>query len=54
LRAEGYWQRCVFDDSISLQQMLDHPITGDYLATCRHNDEWRFPQSVQLIFIQGA
>jgi len=48
---EGYLQRCVFDDSISLQQMLDHPITGDYLATCQHDGEWRFAQRVQLIFL---
>lgn len=48
---EGYLQRCVFDDSISLQQMLDHPITGEYLATCQHDDEWRFAQRVQLIFL---
>jgi hypothetical protein len=41
----------VFDDSISLQQLLAHPITGDYLATCRHDDEWRFAQRVFLIFI---
>lgn len=52
-QVEGYLQRCVFDDSISLQQMLDHPITGDYLATCRHDDEWRFAQRVQLIFLQA-
>lgn len=52
-QVEGYLQRCIFDDSISLQQMLDHPITGDYLATCRRDDEWRFAQRVQLIFIQA-
>ena len=53
-QVEGYLQRCIFDDSISLQQLLDHPITGDYLATCRHDDEWRFAQRVQLIFIQAT
>lgn len=52
-QVEGYLQRCVFDDSISLQQMLDHPITGDYLAACRHDDEWRFAQRAQLIFLQA-
>jgi SAM-dependent methyltransferase len=52
-QVEGYLQRCVFDDSISLQQMLDHPITGDYLATCRHENEWRFAQRVQLIFLRA-
>jgi len=48
---ESYLQRCVFDDSVSLEQMLAHPITGTYLASCRHDDEWRFAQRVMLIFI---
>jgi SAM-dependent methyltransferase len=52
-QVEGYLQRCVFDDSVSLQQMLDHPITGDYLSTCRRTNDWRFAQKVQLIFIRA-
>jgi ubiquinone/menaquinone biosynthesis C-methylase UbiE len=52
-QVEGYLQRCVFDDSISLQQMLDHPITGEYLSTCRCNDDWRFAQKVELIFVRA-
>jgi SAM-dependent methyltransferase len=52
-QVEGYLQRCVFDDAISLRQMLDHPVTGDYLASCRRDDAWRFAQRVQLIFLHG-
>jgi hypothetical protein len=52
-QVQGYLQRCVFDDSVSLDDMLTNPITGDYLATCRHAGEWRFSQRVMLIFIDN-
>lgn len=52
-QVQGYLQRCVFDDSVSLDQMLAHPTTGDYLATCRRAGEWRFSQRVMLIFINN-
>ena len=48
---QGYLQRCVFDDSVSLEQMLANHITGEYLATCLHDGEWRFGQRVMMIFI---
>ena len=50
-QVQGYLQRCVFDDSLSLTQMLANPVTGDYLAACRHQGEWRFEQRVLLIFV---
>lgn len=50
-RVEGYLQRCLFDDSISLDDLLAHPTTGGYLATCRDGDAWRFSQRVMLIFL---
>jgi SAM-dependent methyltransferase len=50
-QVQGYLQRCVFDDSVNLEQMLAHATTGDYLAACRHGDEWRFAQRVFLVFI---
>ncbi|ESQ14683.1 MAG TPA: class I SAM-dependent methyltransferase [Chromatiaceae bacterium] len=50
-QVQGYLQRCVFDDSVSLQQMLANPITGAYLAHCQHQQEWRFDQRVLLIFL---
>lgn len=49
---EGYLQRCVFDDSVSLSQMLEHPQTGAYLRGCVKGDDWRFSQKVSLIFFQ--
>lgn len=51
-QVEGYLQRCVFDDGISLDAMLEVPATGDYLRGCLHEGEWRFRQRVKLIFIQ--
>lgn len=50
---EGFLQRCVFDDTVSLSAMLDHPITGPYLAACRTGGDWRFRQRVMLLFIDG-
>lgn len=46
---EGYLQRCVFDDAVSLEQLLDNPVTGAYLADKLQDGQWRFPQSVTLI-----
>lgn len=51
-QVQGYLQRCVFDDSVSLERMLAHPATGAYLKGCRREGEWRFAQRVMLIFIQ--
>ena len=50
-QVEGYLQRCVFDDVVSLDQMLEHPVTGDYLRNCLVDGQWRFTQRVKLIFI---
>lgn len=33
--AEGFLQRCAFDDSVSLETMEAAPVLGDYLASCR-------------------
>jgi SAM-dependent methyltransferase len=46
---EGYLQRCLFDDTVTLEQLLDNPSTGPYLAGKLNGGEWRFPQSVTLI-----
>jgi SAM-dependent methyltransferase len=51
-RVQGYLQRCVFDHSVGLQEMLAHPATGVYLKGCQHEGKWRFAQRVKLIFIQ--
>jgi SAM-dependent methyltransferase len=50
-RIEGYLQRCLFDDDITLDDLLAHPLTGRYLAGCQHDGQWQFSQRVKLIFI---
>lgn len=51
-QVRGYLQRCLFDDSLDLAQMLADPITGAYLESCRHENEWRFAQRVLMIFFE--
>jgi len=48
---EGYLQRCLFDDTISLEDMLENPVTGAYLNRCFDGTAWRFSQTVALITI---
>ena len=36
--AEGFLQRCAFDDSVSLEEMEAAPVLGAYLASCRRPD----------------
>jgi hypothetical protein len=50
--AERYLQRCLFDDTVSLDEMLANQPVGDYLRSCIDNDRkmWRFPQRTWLIF----
>lgn len=48
---EGYLQRCVFDDSVSLEQMEAADGLRDYLAECHQGGAWRFKQHVALISI---
>ena len=53
---EGYLQRCVFDDTVSLTEMEASERVGRYLA--EHRDEearlLRLPQHVDLILIAGG
>lgn len=51
LQVEGYLQRCVFDDTISLEAMLRNSQTGAYLNSCKEDGQWRFKQEVLLIFL---
>ena len=53
MEVERYLQRCVFDDTVSLRQMLDNPITGPYLESCQKNGMWQFSQHVDMIFINA-
>ena len=50
--AERYLQRCLFDDTISLDEMLADRRLGDHLRGCMDHGSgtWRFPQTVWLIF----
>lgn len=36
--AEGFLQRCAFDDATSLDEMESAPVLGEYLASCRGPD----------------
>ena len=46
---EGFLQRCVFDDSVSLDAMESGGPTGDYLAGCRTASGYRFTQEVHVM-----
>ena len=48
---EGYLQRCLFDNTISLEMMLENPCTGAYLDECLKDETWCFNQEVLLIFL---
>jgi SAM-dependent methyltransferase len=53
---EGYLQRCAFDDSVSLAEMLDTPHLGPYLRACRVAEDgvWRFHQDVDVLLVGAA
>lgn len=51
-RVEGFLQRCVFDEAVSLEAMLEHPVTGSYLVGCLAGGAWRFQQTVGLVFVR--
>ena len=48
---EGYLQRCVFDDSVSLERMLATEPLGAYLRGCRDATGWRFAQRAWLMAV---
>ncbi len=47
--AEGFLQRCAFDDTVSLDQMLADPQVGAYLRSCERGDRWVFSHEVRLV-----
>lgn len=53
-QVERYLQRCLFDNTVSLKEMLSNPVTGPYLKTCRKNGMWQFAQHVTMIFVNAA
>lgn len=52
-QVEGFLQRCVFDDAVSLRDLRVREPTNAYLAGCLSDRRWRFPQQVKLIFIRA-
>ena len=53
---EGYLQRCAFDDSVSLAEMLQTAHLGPYLRGCRDLSAgvWRFHQEVDVLLLGPA
>ncbi len=50
--AEGFLQRCAFDDSVSLTEMESAPVLGDYLAGCRDaSGAYSFEHEVALLWL---
>ncbi len=52
--AEGFLQRCVFDDSVSLEAMQADPVLGGYLASCVEGGRWVFDHAVSLLTVRHA
>ncbi len=50
---QAFLQRCVFDNTVSLEELLDHPTTGAYLAKCQREGGWRFAQRVGLVTVRS-
>ena len=48
---EGYLQRCVFDDTVGLQEMRATEPLGAYLSRCRDAAGWRFAQRAWLMTV---
>lgn len=50
--AEGFLQRCAFDDTTSLEQMESAPVLGEYLAGCRDDaGRYSFDHEVMLLWL---
>lgn len=48
---EGFLQRCVFDDSVSLADMQARNPVAEWLQAAKAAHSWRFPQLVHLMDI---
>ena len=53
-QVEKYLQRCIFDDTVSLEEMRANSVTGPYLESCLRGDIWQFEQCVKMIFINNS
>ena len=54
--AEMYLQRCLFDDDLTLERMLENETLGEYLRTQQDDAKsaWRFSQQVRLMRFGGG
>lgn len=52
---EGYLQRCVFDDTIALAELLEAPVLGPYISTCLDAAAgvYRFHQEVDCVVLRA-
>lgn len=49
--AQGFLQRCAFDDTVSLEQMEAAPVLGQYLAECENDGTWTFEHEAVLLWL---
>lgn len=50
--AQGFLQRCAFDDTVTLEQMEAAPVLGDYLSSCRDTrGRYVFSHEVSLLWL---
>lgn len=50
--AEGFLQRCAFDDTVSLEEMEAAPVLGEYLVSCRRPDgSYVFNHEAALLWV---
>ena len=49
--AQGFLQRCAFDDTVSLAQMEAAPVLGQYLAECENDGTWTFEHEAVLLWL---
>lgn len=49
--AQGFLQRCAFDDTVGLEQMEAAPVLGQYLAECEMDGTWTFEHEAVLLWL---
>lgn len=49
--AQGFLQRCAFDDTMGLDEMEAAPVLGEYLASCRTGQSWTFAHEAVLLWL---
>ncbi len=53
--AQGFLQRCLFDETVSLEAMESDPLLGELLRSNRSAEGgYRFPQRVAMVFFRAA